>query len=44
MAKKQVCGSEGMVEGWGGTLLLCALAIRKFYHFIGLVSCCKVTN
>jgi hypothetical protein len=38
MAKKHVCGSEGTVVGWAGTLLLCALAIILFYHFIGLFS------
>jgi len=32
--RKQVCGSEGMVVGWAGTLLLCVLAIILFCHFI----------
>jgi len=36
--KKQVCGSEGMVVGRAGTLLLCALAIILFCLFIGSVS------
>ena len=35
--RKQVCGSEGMVVGWAGTLLLCALAIILFCYFIGSV-------
>jgi hypothetical protein len=30
--KKQVCGSEGTVEGWAGTLLLGALAIIIFFY------------
>jgi len=36
--RKQVCGSEGMVVGRAGTLLLCALGIMLFLFFIGLVS------
>jgi len=36
--RKQVCGSEGTVVGWAGTLLLCALAVILFCLFIGLVS------
>jgi hypothetical protein len=32
--RKQVCGSEGTVVGWAGTLLVCALAvILSFYWF-----------
>jgi hypothetical protein len=36
--KKQVCGSEGMVVGRAGTLLLCALDIMIFCLFIDLDS------
>jgi len=37
VANKQVCGSEGMVVGRAGTLLLYALAIILFLSFSFMV-------